>query len=140
MGFEYAKMCNVKKILLIEDTEEIRENIIELLELHRYNIIAAEDGEQGMNLVYQFKPDVIICDVKMPKMGGFELINVLQEDEAVNCIPFIFISASAQKSDLEQGKHSGAFAYLTKPFTAEDLITTIEMAYQSSKISFENKV
>ncbi len=130
-------MC--KKILLIEDTAEIRENIIELLELHQYNIIAAEDGQQGHDFVFEHKPDVIVCDVKMPKMNGFELISVLHQDEQTRLIPFIFISASAQKSDLEQGKHVGAFAYLTKPFTAEDLITTIEMACQSSKISFENR-
>lgn len=116
----------MKRILLIEDTEEIRENVAEILELHNYRIATACNGEQGLQLVYQHQPDIIICDVKMPKMNGFELLAVLQGDPRTASIPFIFISASAQQSDLEKGRESGAFAYLTKPFTTEDLLQLIE--------------
>jgi len=130
---------NVKKVLLIEDTDEIRENITEILELNHYQIVAAINGEDGLELAGKHRPDVIVCDIKMPKMNGFELIEALRTDEVTREIPFIFISASAQKKDLEKGKLSGAYAYLTKPFTADDLMRTIEMAIQSSKMSLENK-
>lgn len=132
-------MRNVKKVLLIEDTDEIRENITEILELNHYQIVAAINGEDGLELAGKHRPDVIVCDIKMPKMNGFELIEALRTDEVTREIPFIFISASAQKKDLEKGKLSGAYAYLTKPFTADDLMRTIEMAIQSSKMSLENK-
>ncbi len=116
----------MKKILLIEDTDEIRENVAELLELRNYNIIAAQDGAEGLFLALQHLPDVIICDIKMPKMDGFELLSVLRSNGETSTIPFIFISASAQKSDIQKGKMSGAAAYLTKPFACEDLINIIE--------------
>ena len=129
----------MKKVLLIEDTDEIRENIAEILELNHYQIFAAVNGQDGRDLAEKHQPDVIVCDIKMPKMNGFELIEALHTDEVMKEIPFIFISASAQKKDLEKGKLSGAFAYLTKPFSADDLIRTIEMAIQSSKMSLENR-
>ncbi|MFN7119348.1 MAG: response regulator [Saprospiraceae bacterium] len=115
----------MKRILLIEDTEEIRENVAEILELHSYHIIAACDGLQGLHLALEHLPDVIICDVKMPKMTGFELLAVLRGKPETAGIPFIFISASAQKSDIEKGRESGAFAYLTKPFTSDDLLRLV---------------
>lgn len=116
----------MKRILLIEDTEEIRENVAEILELHDYAIVTACDGAQGLQLAYEHKPDVIVCDVKMPKMTGFELLATLRSNPGTAAIPFIFISASAQESDIEKGRESGAFAYLTKPFTTEDLLRLIE--------------
>lgn len=115
----------MKRILIIEDTEEIRENVAEILELHSYGIITACDGAQGLQLAYEHLPDVIVCDIKMPKMTGFELLAVLRNDPNTSNIPFIFISASAQQSDIEKGRESGAFAYLTKPFTTEDLLKMI---------------
>lgn len=115
----------MKRILLIEDTEEIRENVAELLELHHYQIMTACNGLQGLNLALEHLPDVIICDVKMPKMTGFELLAVLRKNPVTADIPFIFISASAQESDIEKGRESGAFAYLTKPFVTDDLLNLI---------------
>lgn len=116
----------MKKILLIEDTDEIRENVTEFLELRNYDIIAAENGEEGFSLALQHCPDVIVCDIKMPKMDGFELLQVLRANDKTAAIPFVFISASAQKSDIQKGRMSGAAAYLTKPFASEDLIRIIE--------------
>lgn len=115
----------MNRILLIEDTEEIRENVAEILELHHFDIITACDGLQGLHLALQYMPDVIVCDVKMPKMTGFELLAVLRGNPETASIPFIFISASAQKSDIDKGRESGAFAYLTKPFNSEDLLRLI---------------
>lgn len=116
----------MKQVLLIEDTQEIRENVAEILELHDYGIVTACDGAEGLLLARDKMPDVIVCDIKMPKMSGFELLSVLRNDPATQHIPFIFISASAQKSDIEKGRESGAFAYLTKPFVTADLIKMIE--------------
>lgn len=116
----------MKSVLLIEDTIEIRENVAEILELHNYHIVTACDGAEGLLLACANIPDVIVCDVKMPKMTGFELLAVLRKKPETKEIPFIFISASAQQSDIEKGRESGAFAYITKPFVTEDLIRMIE--------------
>lgn len=116
----------MKRVLLIEDTVEIRENVAELLELHHYSILTACDGAEGLHLACNNMPDVIVCDIKMPRMSGFELLAVLRKNPTTEHIPFIFISASAQKSDVEKGRESGAFAYLTKPFIIQDLIKLIE--------------
>lgn len=129
-----------KTILLIEDTDEIRENVAELLELNNYRTITAEDGVAGLECVRRCPPDVIICDVKMPRMNGFELLATLQKQEDTRHIPFIFISASAQKSDIVKGSMSGAAAYLTKPFNCQDLILLIEQVSQGSSNSLVNNL
>lgn len=116
----------MKKILVIEDTLDVRENLLELLELKGYDVMAAENGEEGLDWIFRFRPDLIICDVRMPKMGGFELLETLRQQDLPYEIPFVFISASAQKADIEKGLSAGAHAYLTKPFTTEELCTQIE--------------
>lgn len=116
----------MKRVLIIEDTAEIRENVTELLELRQYRIFAAQDGAEGLQLALEHQPDVIVCDVKMPVMNGFELLEALRENKITSGIPFIFISASAQGADIQKGKMSGASAYLTKPFKFDDLIQIIE--------------
>ena len=116
----------MKKVLLIEDTQEVRENLQEMLELKGFDTEVAVDGRQGLQRALQFIPDLIICDLKMPHLGGIELLKILQGEDQMPDIPVILISASAQKKDIEKGLAAGAQAYLTKPFTMAELFTEIE--------------
>lgn len=116
----------MKTVLLIEDTAEIRENLSELLELHSYKVFTADNGLRGWEIVQEHLPSAIICDVKMPKMSGFELLQLLRTRADTACIPFIFISASAQKHEVMKGENAGAFAYVTKPFKIEEILELLE--------------
>jgi len=116
----------MKKVLIIEDTLQIRENIAELLEIKKYEVFLASDGEEALQLIQETPPDLVICDVKMPKMGGFELKETLNEKDGLSKVPFIFLSAAAQKADIEQGRSLGAAAYLTKPFQMSELLNWVE--------------
>ncbi len=112
----------MKKILLIEDTPNIRENIEEYLELSGHQVLIAENGSSGLALLRDEKPDLVICDVKMPQLSGFELKAKANEDPELRAIPFVFLSAATQKEDIARGKALGALAYLTKPFDMGELL------------------
>ncbi len=117
----------MKRILIVEDTDDVRENLLEMLELRGYAVYSASDGREGLKLVYQHQPHLIICDVRMPNMDGFELLQTLRNNaNGERDTPFIFISASAQKKEIEKGLAAGANAYLTKPFSMADLLTQVE--------------
>ncbi len=118
----------MKTVLLIEDNTEIRENLSELLELYSYKVLTADNGLQGWEMAQQHLPSAIICDVKMPQMSGFELLQLLKTRTDTACIPFIFISASAQKHEVMKGEDSGAMAYVTKPFKIEEILELLQKA------------
>ncbi|NBC09166.1 MAG: response regulator [Bacteroidetes bacterium] len=116
----------MKKILVIEDTLNIRENIAEFLELKSYDVLTASDGTAALELIKANHLDLVICDVKMPKMDGFELKRLLNGEANLEAIPFIFLTAAAQKGDIEEGQALGAAAYLTKPFEMEELMQWVD--------------
>lgn len=108
-------------ILLIEDNLDILENTTELLEMEGYRVLAAPNGEKGMELALQNQPDLIISDILVPRIDGYELLKILKKEPSTANIPFMFLSASAQREDIEKGKMAGADAYLVKPLPADDL-------------------
>jgi CheY-like chemotaxis protein len=108
-------------ILFIEDNLDILENTIEILEMEGYNVLGAPNGECGVELARNHKPDLIISDVEVPRINGYELLRIFKNDPCTSKTPFIFLSASAQREDIEKGKMAGADAYLIKPIPAEDL-------------------
>ena len=116
----------MKKVLIIEDSPMVRENIAEFLEFKGYDILVATNGKDGFELARQNMPHIIVCDVKMPKTDGFEVLDLLKRDGTTCQIPFVFLSALSQKDDLERGLKSAADAYLIKPVSMEALIQTIE--------------
>lgn len=116
----------MKKILLIEDTPTIRENIAEFLELRGHEVIEATNGEEGWNLLQNETPELVICDVKMPQMDGFQIKSQANQVETLKGIPFIFLSAAAQKSDIAKGQSLGAITYLTKPFDMNELLAWVD--------------
>ena len=122
LATEEARM---EKILVIEDEPAVRENLAEILELAQYEVFTAMDGIEGIELTRQHRPDLIICDVMMPKMDGFEVLETLQADPDLATIPLIFLTAMADVQNLREGMDLGADDYLTKPFELNELLISI---------------
>jgi PAS domain S-box-containing protein len=116
----------MKTILVIEDDKNIRESIVDLLETSNFKAIGAPNGAEGIRVAKEIIPDLIICDVMMPIMDGYEVIDTIRKEPDLSEIPFIFLSAKSQKSDMRRGMDLGADDYLTKPFKAQELFTAVE--------------
>jgi len=117
----------MKKILIIEDNLEVRENTAELLELSGYEVTTAENGKVGVQKATQSPPDIIICDIMMPVLDGYGVLRVLSNNPKTAHLPFIFLTAKAEKSDFRKGMNLGADDYLTKPFDDLELLDAIEL-------------
>lgn len=126
----------MKKILVIEDEESVRENLLELLEAEEFDVFGAADGLAGIDAAQQHQPDLILCDVMMPKADGFEVLNTLRQEPITAMIPFIFITARADKADLRRGMELGADDYITKPFTLTELLNAVSVRLKKNA-SFE---
>lgn len=116
----------MKKILVIEDNKEMLENIAEMLELFNYSILKALNGTKGFEQAKNAKPDLIICDIMLPDIDGYKVLQMLEDDISTKGIPFIFLTAKTEKSDIRKGMNLGADDYLTKPFDKADLINAVE--------------
>ncbi|MCA1993825.1 MAG: response regulator [Coleofasciculus sp. S288] len=114
------------KILVIEDEETVRENILELLDAEGFEAMAAENGRIGLELAQKEPPDLILCDVRMPELDGYGVLTALRSQAATAAIPFMFLTAKAAKTDFTKGLELGANAYITKPFTLAELLAAIE--------------
>jgi len=115
-----------KKIVLIEDNLEMRENIQEILELADYDVTSAENGQEGVDLVKSIQPDLILCDIMMPVLDGYGVLHVLSKNAKTAVIPFIFLTAKSEKEDFRKGMNLGADDYLTKPFDDIQLLDAVE--------------
>lgn len=116
----------MKKILIIEDDAIMRELIQQILEIEGFSTITAENGWFGLQMVEQYQPDLIICDVMMPRLDGYSLIQTLRQDPVTATIPFIFLTAKVERCDLRQAMELGADDYLTKPFEDHELLQAIK--------------
>lgn len=115
----------MKTILLIDDDAGIRNLIGVVLKQEGYKVINAENGENGVSHALASKPDLILCDITMPGINGLEVFSEVNYDMNEELIPFIFVTANAEKSDIRKAMHLGAADYITKPFEIEDLLTAI---------------
>jgi two-component system, sensor histidine kinase and response regulator len=116
----------MKKILVIEDEEPVRQNLVELLNVEGYQPLEAKDGEQGVRIAWDMLPDLILCDITMPRLDGFGVLSRLSRDPATAAIPFIFLTARSEREDLRRGMNLGADDYITKPFSIDDVLQAIE--------------
>lgn len=116
----------MKKILLIEDNQDVRENTAEILELAGYKVFTAENGKVGVTAAQTNKPDLIICDIMMPVLDGYGVLHLLGKNQDTASIPFIFLTAKAERSDLRKGMEMGADDYITKPFDDIELLNAVE--------------
>ncbi|MGD1896683.1 MAG: two-component system response regulator [Phormidesmis sp.] len=114
------------KILVIEDETEIRSNLIELLKLEEYEVMGADSGVTGLIGAMEYQPDLILCDVMMPELDGYDVLSALRQDPKTALIPFVFLTAFADRGDIRQGMELGADDYLTKPFTCSEVIGAVE--------------
>ncbi len=119
----------MKKILVIEDEKNIRNRIVDTLELSNeaYQVFTAENGRIGVDIAQKELPDLIISDVMMPEMDGYEVLKALRSNEATANIPFIFLSAKADMAHIREGMNLGADDYLPKPFSIDELLRTVSM-------------
>jgi CRP/FNR family transcriptional regulator, polysaccharide utilization system transcription regulator len=115
-----------KKILLIEDNEAMRENIAEILMLAHFTVATAVNGKEGVAMAETEQPDLIICDIMMPELDGFGVLHMLSRNTNTASIPFIFLTAKSERSDLRKGMEMGADDYLTKPFDDVELLNAVE--------------
>ncbi|HUH45932.1 MAG TPA: response regulator [Arenibacter sp.] len=129
----------MKRILIIEDDTVLRENIAEILSLARYKVTTASDGRKGVNAAKQQLPDVIICDIMMPELDGYGVLEDLSEDVTTKQIPFIFLSAKTERQDIRKGMDLGADDYITKPFEEEELLGAIRSRLARVAILNEGK-
>ncbi len=115
----------MSKILVIEDEESVRDNLLDLLEAESFETIAAVNGRMGVEMAMSEYPDLILCDIMMPELDGYGVLAALRQESSTSTIPFIFLTANAAKSDFRQGMNMGADDYLTKPFTRAELLSAI---------------
>ena len=115
-----------KRILVIEDQEDVRENITELLELSNYEVLNASNGKEGVKKALDSPPDLILCDIMMPEMDGYEVLYLITKNPSTASLPFIFLTAKTEKADFRKGMNMGADDYITKPFEEMELLGAIE--------------
>lgn len=123
----------MKKILIIEDELLLREGISEILTFEGFEVHQAANGEEGLQAVSQYLPDLILCDIMMPVMDGYEVLNQLRKDESTILIPFIFMTALTEKSDLRIGMELGSDDYITKPYTRSELLNAVRTRLKKSE-------
>jgi len=123
-----------KKILLIEDNPDVRENTSEILMLAGYNVVTAENGRIGVEKARQTNPDLIICDIMMPELEGYGVLHMLSKDPKTSAVPFIFLTAKTEKSDIRKGMNMGADDYITKPFDETELLEAVEMRLKKNQV------
>ena len=120
-------------LLVIEDEAPLRANLVRILSAEGYRVVAAADGDEGIRRVREARPDLVICDILMPRLDGFGVLAALRSQPETAAIPFIFLTASADKEDLARGLQSGANEYVTKPFKIADLLAAVRRLVPADK-------
>jgi DNA-binding response OmpR family regulator len=124
----------MKSILIIEDNYDIRENTAEILELAGYKTFTAENGKQGVELAIREVPDIIVCDIMMPELDGYGVLHLIKKNRETENIPFIFLTAKAERSDFRKGMEMGADDFITKPFDDIELLNAIEIRLKKNEV------
>ncbi len=127
------KTITMKKIIIIEDEENIRETIKEILQEESYDVITAENGKIGVEKVLSCIPDMILCDIAMPVMNGYDVFHILNENQKTKQIPFIFLTAKTELTEIRKGMQMGIDDYITKPFDVNDLKQSISTRIQKAE-------
>ncbi len=113
------------KILVIEDEIDICANVVEILELEGFEMLYAHHGDNGIDLAFTHRPDLVLCDIMMPGLDGYQVLMALRDNPATSITPFVFLTAKADWSAMRHGMALGADDYLTKPFTVRDLVAAV---------------
>jgi len=121
------------QILIIEDNDDIRESTAEVLELTGYKVLKAENGKAGVETAHRHRPDLILCDIMMPELDGYGVLYMLNKNPDTAAIPFVFLTAKAERIDIRKGMEMGADDYLTKPFDGMELLLAVESRLNKKK-------
>jgi DNA-binding NarL/FixJ family response regulator len=116
----------MKRIVVIDDETMLRENMLEILQLSGYLSFGADSGDKGLELIRTIKPDLILCDIKMPNYDGYWVLEQLKNEISFAYTPFIFVTAKVDQKDIRKGMEMGADDYITKPFTSRELLGSVE--------------
>lgn len=119
-------------ILVIDDNQDILENITEVLELEEYIVVATSHPKDVFQIAKEEQPDLILCDIMMPELDGYSVLKILKRNEETRLIPFLFLTAKTDASDMRKGMNLGADDYITKPFTTIDLLDAVRMRLEKS--------
>ena len=125
----------MKSILVIDDNKDIRENTAEILELAGYKTFTAENGKKGVEIALKENPSIIVCDIMMPELDGYGVLHLLKKNKLTENIPFIFLTAKSERSDLRTGMEMGADDYITKPFDDIELLRAVEVRIKKAAIT-----
>ncbi|MFC5409093.1 response regulator [Larkinella bovis] len=118
------------KILYIEDEIHIRDNIADILRAYGYEVATVANGQEGIRQAMITPPDLILCDIRMPEMDGYQVLEAIRSNRSLTMIPFIFLTARTEELDIRRGMVAGADDYLKKPFAIESLLQTIKSRLQ----------
>lgn len=124
----------MKRILIIDDHDQIRENIAEILSLGGYETLTAENGRKGVELALEQHPDLVVCDIMMPELDGFGVLHLLRKNASTEHTPFIFLTAKVERTDFRKGMEMGADDFITKPFDDIELLNAIEIRLKKQEI------
>ena len=124
----------MKKVLVIEDNDDIREGTVEVLTLAGYEALSAKNGKLGVEMALSTSPDIILCDIMMPELDGYGVLYLLSKNPKLASIPFIFMTAKAERADMRKGMEMGADDYLTKPFSARELLARINAVLRRTRM------
>lgn len=124
-GRNEGKGTDVKRALVIEDDQFIRDNVVELLSAEGFDAVAAHNGRVGLDAALREPPALIICDIRMPELDGFQVLEAVRQNASTRSVPFIFLSAKADRADVRAGMNMGADDYVTKPFTRAELLEAV---------------
>lgn len=122
----YTTVAARRTILVVEDSRDLLEDVIEMLELEGYDAYGAADGVEGVEAAKDLLPDLIVCDIMMPELDGYGVLTELRDDPKTAMIPFIFLTAKTEREDMRHGMTLGADDFLTKPFLVSELLDSIE--------------
>jgi DNA-binding response OmpR family regulator len=124
----------MRRLLVIDDHDDIRENIAEILTLGGYEVFTAPNGKRGVEIALKEKPELIICDIMMPELDGYGVLHLLRKNESTLETPFIFLTAKTERADFRKGMEMGADDYITKPFDDIELLNAIEIRLKKNDI------
>ena len=114
------------KVLVIEDHYDLLDNTAELLELEGYEVYKASEGLEGFELMKSVQPDIVLCDVTMPKTNGLDFLSLAKKTPSTASIPLIFLSAGSAPPDVQRGVKNGADLYLSKPYLSDELLEAVK--------------
>lgn len=119
------------KVLVIEDSAEILENIVEILQLQQFEVIGASDAQTGMELASRIKPDIILCDILIPGKGGFDVLKYVRDSNDIKSVPFVFVTSQSEQDNIDKARDLGASDYIVKPFDGQMLLDRVEALFRA---------